>query len=276
VEVTIMNILMCTDGSRHASAALRFGSLIAREVKQQVTLLGVIEHASEERRVTRMVERVSKALRQEVPHVKARIRHGHAAEEILRETEENEYDLVVVGSRGRKGITRFLLGSTAARLARYCPVSVMIVKGKPRRLNRILVCTGGAESGERDTETATRIAALTGASVTVLHVMSQLPLSLECELDDLECAPENLLDTNAREAVHLRKDLSILENLHVPATAKVRHGLVVDEILAEASEGDYDLIVIGAHVASGLQRFMLTDTTEQILLECERPVLVVR
>jgi nucleotide-binding universal stress UspA family protein len=271
-----MNILMCTDGSRHASEALRFGSLIAREAKKQVTLLGVIEHADEERKVTRMVERVRNALCQEVPHVEARIRHGHAAEEILRETEENEYDLVVVGSRGRRGITRFILGSTAARLARYCPVSVMIVKGKARGLKRILVCTGGAESGERDTRAAGRIAALTGSSVTVLHVMSQLPLSLECELDDLECAPDNLLETDAPEAVHLRKDLGILEVLRVPAVAKVRHGLVVDEILAEAREGDYDLIVTGAHVASGLQRFVLTDTTEQIVLDCERPVLVVR
>jgi len=271
-----VKILMCTDGSRQASEALRFGSLIASDVRQQVTILGVIEHPDEERKVTRMVERVSNALCQEVPHVETRIRHGHAAEEILKETEENEYDLVVVGSRGRRGITRFILGSTAARLTRYCPVSVIIVKGKARGLNRILVCTGGAEAGEKDTEMAGRIGALTGASVTILHVMSQLPLSPECELDDLACAPESLLDTDAREAVHLRKDLRILENLRVPSVAQVRHGLVVDEILAEAREGDYDLIVTGAHVASGILRFMLTDTTEQIVLGSDRPVLVVR
>ena len=272
----MMRILMCTDGSRHASKALRFGSLIARASRQQVTLLGVIERADEERKVTRMVERMSSALCREVPHVEARIRHGHAAEEILKETEEQEYDLVVVGSRGRRGITRFVLGSTAARLARYCPVSVIVVKGKARGLERILVCTGGAEAGERDTEMAGRIAALSGSSVTVLHVMSELPLSPECELDDLDCAAEDLLDTDAPEAVHLRKDLRILEDLGVPATAKVRHGLVVDEIVAEAREGDYDLIVTGAHVASGLQRFILTDTTEEILFGCDRPVLVVR
>ncbi|MDH4208665.1 MAG: universal stress protein, partial [Anaerolineae bacterium] len=88
--------------------------------------------------------------------------------------------------------------------------------------------------------------------------------------------PESLLDTDAREAVHLRKDLRILEDLRVPSVAKVRHGLVVDEILEAAREGDYDLIVTGAHVASGLQRFMLTDTTEQIVLGSDRPVLVVR
>ncbi|HUW95566.1 MAG TPA: universal stress protein, partial [Anaerolineae bacterium] len=87
---------------------------------------------------------------------------------------------------------------------------------------------------------------------------------------------EALLTTDAREAVHLRKDLQILADLSVEGEAKVRHGLVVDEILAEARDGDYDLIVIGAHVASRLQRFMLTDATEQIVMGSDRPVLVVR
>jgi len=271
-----MKILMCTDGSSHAAQALRFGSLIARKARQQVTLLGVIERADEERKVTRMVERMRSALCEDVPHIDTLIRRGHAAEEILKETEQSEYELVIVGSRGRRGITRFLLGSTAARLAHYCPAPVLIVKGKRRGLRKILVCTGGAEAGEKDTGLAGRIAALTGASVTVLHVMSQLPLSPECQVSDLENSTESLLTTDAREAVHLRKDLQILSDLSVQGSAKVRHGLVVDEIMAEAKEGDYDLVVTGAHVASGLQRFMFTDTTEQIVLGCERPVLVVR
>ena len=271
-----MKILMCTDGSSCAAEALRFGALIAREARDQVTLLGVMENPEEERRVMRMLQRTSNALCEDVPHIETLIRHGHAAEEILKENEENEYDLVVVGSRGRRGITRFLLGSTAARLARYCPVPLLIVKGKRRGLNRILVCTGGAEAGEKDTELAGRIAALTGASVTVLHVMSQLALRPESDVRDLEYSTGVLLLSDAREGVHLRKDLQILENMSVKGGAKVRHGLVTDEILAEAREGDYDLIVTGAHVASGLQRFMLTDTTEQIVLGSDRPVLVVR
>ncbi len=271
-----MKILMCTDGSKHAAEALRFGSLIARQARDQVSLLGVVERDDDERKVTRMLERTSDALCQDVPHIDTVIRHGHAAEEILKETEENQYDLVVVGSRGRRGITRFLLGSTAARLARYCPSSIIIVKGQRERLAKILVCTGGAEAGERDTQAAGRIAALTGATVTVLHVMSQLPLFPEARLTDLEEPSEQLLQSEAREGAHLRRDLQILADLGVKGQAKVCHGLVVDEILAEAREGDYDLIVTGAHVSSGLQRFILKNTTEEILLAAKRPVLVVR
>lgn len=271
-----MKILLCTDGSKYAAEALRFGSLIAREVKDQVTLLGVIERPGEESKVRRMLERTCNALAADVPQIETLLRHGHAAEQIIEEAEQHEYDLVVVGSRGRRGVTRFLLGSTAGRLARYCPVSVVIVKGQRRALSRILVCTGGAEAGERDTQMAGRIAALTGASVTVLHVMSQLPLTPECELDDLECSAEAWLLSDAREAVHLRKLLAILDDLGVSGQAKVRQGLVVDEILAEAREGNYDLLAVGAHVASGLLRFVLSDVTEEIVLGSDRPVLVVR
>ena len=271
-----MKILMCTDGSRHAAEALRFGALIATKARGPITLLGVVERPEEERKVERMLQRTSNALCEDVPDIETRIRHGHAAEEILKETEETEYDLVIAGSRGRRGITRFLLGSTAARLARYLQTSLLIVKGSRENVRRILVCTAGAKCGEKDTETAGRIAGLTGASVTILHVMSQLPLTPGAEISDLENSTEDLLVSDAPEGVHLRKDLEILEDLRVRGQAKVRHGLVVEEILAEAREQDCDLLVIGAHIASGLQRFVLSNTTEDILLSSDRPVLVVR
>jgi nucleotide-binding universal stress UspA family protein len=271
-----MRILMCTDGSRHAAEALRFGALIARNAKGPITLLGVIERPEEERKVNRILEKTRNALCQDVPDIEKKVRHGHAAEEILKETEEREYDLVIAGSRGRRGITRFLLGSTAARLARYSQTSVLIVKGRREGLRTMLVCTAGAEYGEKDTEIAGRIAALTGASVTILHVMSQLPLTLEAKISDLQHSTEELLASDAREGAHLRKDLQILNECRVTGEAKIRHGLVVEEILSEAKEGDYDVIVIGAHIASGLQRVVLTNTTEDILLDSDRPVLVVR
>ena len=61
-----------------------------------------------------------------------------------------------------------------------------------------------------------------------------------------------------------------------PSAAKVRHGFVVDEILAELREGDYDLLVVGAHVARGLNRFLLDDVTAHLIEEATTPVLVVR
>jgi nucleotide-binding universal stress UspA family protein len=50
----------------------------------------------------------------------------------------------------------------------------------------------------------------------------------------------------------------------------------VDEILAEARSGDYDLVVIGAHRGAGWERLLLDDLAHQIIEQMDRPVLVVR
>jgi nucleotide-binding universal stress UspA family protein len=56
----------------------------------------------------------------------------------------------------------------------------------------------------------------------------------------------------------------------------VLHGLVRDEIIAEAREGRYDLLVTGAHTAPGLNARLVDDLSADILLAANRPVLVVR
>jgi nucleotide-binding universal stress UspA family protein len=95
-------------------------------------------------------------------------------------------------------------------------------------------------------------------------------------LEDLEASAEILMKRNTREGVHLRKALDILSGLDVDSRACVRHGLVVDEILAEVQEGDFDLVVIGAQVVEGLIRYLLEDVTHQVVANIDRPVLVAK
>jgi len=59
-------------------------------------------------------------------------------------------------------------------------------------------------------------------------------------------------------------------------TAVVRHGLVLDEIVAEAREGQYDLLVTGAHITPGLNARLVDDLSADILLAANCPVLIVQ
>ena len=52
------------------------------------------------------------------------------------------------------------------------------------------------------------------------------------------------------------------------------HGLVLDEIVAEAREGDYDLVVVGTQPVQGWMRLLLNDVSQQIIGCTDRPVLV--
>ena len=78
------------------------------------------------------------------------------------------------------------------------------------------------------------------------------------------------------EGAILGQDLAALGTMNVATHAKVRHGLVVDEIADEARSDEYDLVVIGAHRDEGLPRFLLDDLAHELVLDVERAILVVR
>lgn len=291
-----MRILLCTDGSPHAQAALRFGASLARVSPEVSTLLGVIEHQADREQVERALEE-GRAWLSDGPEPQIKMREGHAGEEIVDEAASGEYDLLVVGTRGRRTITRFLLGSTAQRIARQVAVPVLLVQGKRDAVVRILVCTAGGEPGLAAVRVGGRVAGLVGAQVTVLHVMSQLPAAPvsphagmlkvmpqtpapseppSSALADLYATAEQLMRGGTREGLHLSEALAILDGLDVRAEVRVRHGLVIDEILAEIYERDHGLVVVGTRPVEGWMRFLLNDVSQQIIGCTDRPVLVVR
>jgi nucleotide-binding universal stress UspA family protein len=272
-----MRILLCTDGSEFGQAALRFGSLIARAAAQRATILGVLEDAKEGALLDQALAQGREWLLG-APAPELKVRAGHPAEEILKEAEAGSYDLVVLGARGRRGVTRFLMGSTSERVARHSAAPVLIVRGRPEKLDRILICTAAGEPGLAAVATGGRLAALLGVEATVLHVMSQVPATYlsKHDLEDLEGQAEDLMAHGSREGVHLRKALALLADMEVPARAIVRHGLVVDEIMEEAGDGSYDVVVIGTHIAAGWMRFLLEDVTRQLISCIDRAILVTK
>lgn len=271
-----MRILLCTDGSPAAAVAVRFGLHIARYSDESIALLGVVEKRDETDGLRAGLEALGAELHASGAQCGLKIRHGHAAEQILDEAETWSAELIVVGQIGQRGLTRFLMGSTATRIVQYAPCSVLLVKTQRAGLRKILVCTAGGQPGLRDVAMAGHVAQHAQAAVTVLHVMSQVPLSDAAYLPDLAASADDLMARHSREGLHLQAALEQLRNLAPGSTAKVRHGFVVDEILAELRDGDYDLLVVGAHVARGLNRWLLDDVTAHLIEEATTPVLVVR
>jgi nucleotide-binding universal stress UspA family protein len=272
-----MKILLCTDGSAAALQAARFGLQLARRSSDAIQLLGVVEdHADAERSIRNALEALGAELQAIGVEYETRMRHGHAAEQILDEAAEWQADLIVIGQLGQRGLTRFIMGGTATRIVQYARCAVLLVKGQRPTLRKILVCTGGGRPGLHDVEVAGQLAVQTQAEVTVLHVMSQVALTEKSYQPELEAPANDLIGRHTREGVHLETALHTLRALGVNCAAKVRHGLVVDEITAEARDGDYDLLIIGAHVAHGLTRWLLDDVTAHVLEETHVPVLVVR
>jgi universal stress protein A len=126
---------------------------------------------------------------------------------------------------------------------------------------------------------ATHLAALTGASIHLLHVF-QIPeypaafyqgLYLEHE------AVKNYVETAKRETL---AQLSLVaEQIHskgLEAESILRTGNPYEEIVNAAKQIGVDLIVIGSHGYTGLSRLLLGSTADRVLQYAPCPVLVVK
>ncbi len=270
-----MRVLLCTNGSPHTVRALQTGSRVAQATAATVDILVVLKDGQEEQAAL-PAQAVASDLEAIGVPVTLLHRSGRLAEEVVRQARAAPYDLVVIGSRGRRGLVRLILGSVALHVTEHVPASVLVVKGRVGELKKLLVCSAAGPASELTTRFASHLARALGASVTLLHVMSQLPLAEEAVLEDLEASAAALIQRGSREGVHLAQMLALLEAEGVAGRAIVRHGLVLDEILEEGREGDYDLLVTGAHITPGLNAWLVDDLSADILLAADRPVLVVR
>jgi nucleotide-binding universal stress UspA family protein len=159
---------MCTDGSPSAQEAIRFGGLIARFMQADVTVLAVSASAEAAARTAEILHRCEPLLKESGIRPRTVSRAGLPAEEIIREAEENGYDLVVIGAYGVRGLTRFVLGSTAYQIVGHMPVDTLVVRGKRPGLRQVLICTA-AQADERAIEVGGGWTRAAGASVTLLQ-----------------------------------------------------------------------------------------------------------
>jgi nucleotide-binding universal stress UspA family protein len=90
-----------------------------------------------ERAASRCLEEALTAVKARVPEATSMLRSGSAWEEILLAAAETHADLIVVGTHGRQGLTRALLGSVAERVVRMAKLPVLSVHGtlKPDKVH---------------------------------------------------------------------------------------------------------------------------------------------
>ncbi len=101
---------------------------IAISVPPQMAAGYVPELAEEARRAEQLVNRVADTLRAAGFKVNSVVEKGEVRETIIDAADAWAADLIVLGSHGRKGARRFLLGSVAESVARHAPCSVEIVR----------------------------------------------------------------------------------------------------------------------------------------------------
>lgn len=272
-----MHLLVASGGSTHSHIALQQCLAIAEMVAVEATILTVIEHEEDQSEAEDLISAASAILSPVVHALRSKIRVGQPDTEIVAEAASDKYDLLILGEKSQHSLLTRLMGPTAQRVIAQSERPVLLAKLNAHAPQRILICDGGAQTPNLPERLGAQLPELLAVAedVTVLHVMSQISAAPGVAGQDLRAGAKDLIKAETPEGDLLAQDLQALEQIEVAAKPKVRHGLVVDEILTEASDGSYDLVVIGAHAQEGWQRFLLENVATQIVLQVDRPVLII-
>lgn len=276
----MMNILICTDGSPSAEKAAALVGQLPPFAESKIALLGVCEAESDHASLAASMERILTALGGARPGMRQCIRYGQPVEQILAETQEHAYQMVVIGWRDDRRLPVLKLGSTAEKLARRLQTHLLVVRNLPQKLQRILFCTGAEPLAVKTVQRGGQLIAGLQAEVTLLHVISPSELRSTPTPEALYYSAEEAIQRGSSVGKHLQKAIQQLQQAGVSGTIRpiLRHGLVVDEILVELQRGDYDLLVAGAHHQPGQNRWLgvlLDDITDQLLNQSPCSVLIV-
>ncbi len=268
-----MHILVAVSAGKQGATAVAWGHLLAQFTGSIPTLLTVVKHESERTAGQAMLEKMAGLGHNGTANPTLKVVVGRVVDEIAREAQRGKYDLLVVGTRPYHPLFKRFLGSVTSRMLPQATCPILIAKSCPDNLHRILICEGG-----RDPSLLQRFITKLpefirdGSEIKVLHVMSQILANPAAMGWELQADAQALIDQHAPEGELLQEDVQLLAITPVPVATEVRHGLVVDEIVAEAGNGRYDLIVIGQHQGSD---WWLADLMEQIVAQADRSVLVV-
>jgi nucleotide-binding universal stress UspA family protein len=271
-----MKILICSDGSERSKRAVSFAAIIATATKAQTTIFGITENQQEEAKLKVTLLEESRPLKENGVHVEIAMKSGDPVTEIIHWTRDRVYDLVVIGAERRGAQEFFLPSAKAYSIAEAITPPVLVVPRERHELKRILICSGGGQYIENAVRFATLIAKDLSAEITLLNVVPEPPAmhgTLYRRQEDVEA----LLKSDSALARNLLNEKKIIEDAGVPATIRIAHGFVIDQILAEIARVDHDLVVAGSWAIRDRWRtYAIGNITREIVNRTDRPVLVVR
>jgi nucleotide-binding universal stress UspA family protein len=216
------------------------------------------------------------------------VREGNAAEEILAKAHAMASDLLVLGTHGRSGFERLMLGSITEKVLRKaaCPVLTVprntpdVVPAPPVVFRRVLCAVDFSRCSLHALNYALSLAQEADAALTLLHVI-EVPPEVPAEArEGVLGTPRTLREYVAAAERDRRERLETL----VPQDARsycridtvMATGKAYREILRVAAERQSDLVVIGIHGRSAADLLFFGSTAQHVLREAACPVLTLR
>ncbi|QCS42625.1 universal stress protein [Natrinema versiforme] len=282
-------LLVPTDGSDSARAALEHALDIAADREATVQLLYVAD--TKKPSLTRLGTDVVDVLEREGDEildaaaalaedrgvsVETDVVQGDPRTAIVEYTTGGEFDLVVMGAHGRRGIGEYVLGSTTDCVVNRSGIPVLTVRAadEARRVypyGDVLVPTDGSDHASVALDRAASVAARHDATLHLLSVVDELPEVIDAGSTQLSSQLEENVQAVLDEAEATARRAGV-DEIRTSITA----GPVPREITSYVDEEEIDLVVMGTHGHTGLDRHLLGSFTERVIRTSPVPVLTTR
>jgi hypothetical protein len=283
-------LLLATDGSQHSEGAIREAIRLAKKCSSSLTVVSVIETNPEfETIAPQVLEKMEKEARVHMEAVKARAnKEGvdcstaiHEGEDsyqyIVDEAVKQKSSMIVMGRRGKKGLKRLVMGSTTSWTIGHAPCSVLVVpRAAQVELKSIVVATDGSEYSTAAVSEAIGLAKRNSSKLTVIAVVPAelaTPMEIDVALSQRDLIVGNEMQVAEQNAQAVK---AAAQKEGVSVQAFVMSGKPADVIIEIAKEKSADLIVVGSHGRTGLDRLLMGSVAERVIVLSDSAVLVAK
>jgi nucleotide-binding universal stress UspA family protein len=204
---------------------------------------------------------------------------GRAAPAIIACAQAHAVDAIILGTQGKTGLERVLLGSTAADVLRRATMPVFVVPPGVRTTDSafetILVGVDDSDPSDAAATFATGLAHIDRAKLVLCGVAHTTELYERAAVYGYDPVP--LRDElNAAAAAPLAAAAERADDVNVACERLVVNGDPTEELLHAADRCGADLIVVGTHGRRGVRRMFVGSVAEAVVNRSSVPVVVVR
>ncbi len=273
-------LLVATNGFRGTWPAIEYGAWFAQAMGLKVTLLGVAERlgraaVDEHYPLEDIFANAVELFQQTGLEYTLEIRNGEAEKVISARANQGDF-ITVVSPLGRSRLRRLLSGRSFRVLMEQIQGPILYVPEARLPLKRLLVSAGGLGYEVTAENLAFQVASRTQAAVTILYVIPPTDLDYPTTRDVRQHV-KDVQDTDTVLGRSLKKALEAARGAGLNANLITRQGHVVEEILAETKEGNYDLVCMGSHFSThALRQLYMPNVTAEVAEATGCPMLTVR
>lgn len=286
----VEKLLLSTDGTESSEGAVREAIKLAKRCSSKLTAISVVETNPEYGTIApQIVEKAVQNVKAHLEMVQVRAKKEgvecwtvvYEGEDsyryIAEEAEKQRSTMIVMGRRGKKGLKRLVMGSTTAWVIGHAPCSVLVVpRAAQVEYKNVVVATDGSKYSMAAASEAIGIAKLNGSKLTVIAVVPA-ELAAPTDVDFAVVQREKIADQVMHEAeknARVVKDAAQKEGVSVQAF--VMTGRPGDAIIETARDQSADLIVVGSHGRTGIDRLLMGSVAERVIVLASSAVLVVK